>query len=80
MTIAMTGLIIAVSLSFLLLPPKPKRYSKWKYLNMFFQWFLVPIIAPFLGALPAIDSQTRLMLGRYFGSFWITEKVRKVED
>lgn len=77
MTIAMFGLIISVSLTFFLLPPKPKRYSKWRYANMLLQWALIPFIAPFMGSLPAIDSQTRLMLGKYFGSFWVTEKIRK---
>lgn len=77
MFIAMFGLVLSVSMSFLLLPPKPPKYSRWRYLNMLFQWVLVPFTAPFLGALPAIDSQTRLMLGKYFGSFWVTEKIRK---
>lgn len=77
MNIAMVGLIISVSLSFLLMPPRPAKYSKWKNVYMVLQWILVPITAPFLGSLPAIDSQTRLLLGKYFGEFWVTEKVRK---
>lgn len=77
MNIAMAGLIISVSLSFLLMPPRPKKYSKWRNVYMVLQWVLVPISAPFLGAMPAIESQTRLMLGKYFGEFWVTEKVRK---
>lgn len=77
MTIAMFGLMISVSLTFFLLPPKPKKYSNWRYLNILLQWALVPFIAPIMGSLPAIDSQTRLMLGKYFGSFWVTEKIRK---
>lgn len=77
MNIAMLGLIISVSLSFLLMPPRPAKYSKWKNIYMVIQWVLVPITAPLLGSLPAIDSQTRLLLGKYFGEFWVTEKVRK---
>lgn len=77
MNIAMMGLVISVSLSFVLLPPRPAKYSRWKTINMFLQWFLVPITALFLGSLPAIDSQTRLMFGKYFGEFWVTEKIRK---
>lgn len=77
MNLAMGGLIISVSLSFLLMPPRPKKYSKWKNIYMIAQWILVPITAPLLGSLPAIDSQTRLMLGKYFGEFWVTEKMRK---
>jgi len=77
MTLAMLGIIISMFLSFLLMPPRPKKYSKKRYAYMFFQWFLAPFIAPFLGAMPAIDAQTRIMLGKYFGEFWITEKIRK---
>lgn len=77
MSLAMAGLIISVSLSFLLMPPRPKKYSKWRNIYMVIQWILVPVIAPFLGALPAIDSQTRLLLGKYFGEFWVTEKIKK---
>ncbi|NTU66547.1 MAG: hypothetical protein HGB08_01340 [Candidatus Moranbacteria bacterium] len=77
MMIAMTGLAVSMSLSFLLLPPRPARYSAWRNLHMLLQWVLVPVISPLLGSLPAIDSQTRLMLGKYFGEFWVTDKIRK---
>lgn len=77
MTLAMFGLIVSMSMSFLLMPPRPKKYSKWRNLYMLLQWVLVPVIAPFLGSMPSIDSQTRIMLGKYFGEFWVTEKMRK---
>ncbi len=77
MTLAMLGLVVSMFLSFLLMPPRPARHSKRRYINMFFQWFLAPFIAPFLGAAPAVDSQTRILLGKYFGEFWVTEKIRK---
>ena len=75
MTIAMTGLTISISLSFLLLPPRPKYIPKRNYIYMFLQWFLVPVIAPFLGAMPAIESQTRILLKKYFTEFWVTDKI-----
>lgn len=77
MNLAMLGLIISMSLSFLLMPPKPEKYSKWRYAYMLLQWVLVPVTAPILGSIPSIDSQTRIMLGKYFGEFWVTEKMRK---
>ncbi|HAT73782.1 MAG: hypothetical protein US30_C0004G0120 [Candidatus Moranbacteria bacterium GW2011_GWF2_36_839] len=77
MTLAMCGLVVSMSLSFLLMPPRPKKYSKWRNFYMLIQWALVPIIAPFLGSMPAVDSQTRILLGKYFGEFWVTEKMRK---
>lgn len=76
MTISMGGLVVFVSLSLFMLPPRPERYGKFRSLLMFLQWGLAPFFA-LLGALPAIDAQTRLMLGKYFGEFWVTEKVRK---
>lgn len=39
------------------------------------EWFFVPFIVTFLSALPAIDAQTRLMLGKYM-AFWVTDKKR----
>lgn len=77
MTLALVGLIVSMSLSFLLMPPRPQKYSKWRNLYMLLQWILVPIIAPVLGSLPSIDSQTRILFGKYFGEFWVTEKIRK---
>lgn len=77
MTLAMIGLVVSMFLSFVLLPPRPAKYSRKRWIFMFLQWFLAPITAPTLGALPAVDAQTRIMLGKYFGEFWVTEKVRK---
>jgi hypothetical protein len=77
MTLAMSGLVVSMFLSFVLLPPRPAKYSKKRYIYMFLQWFLTPIIAPTLGAFPAIDSQTRILFKQYFGEFWVTEKIRK---
>ncbi len=77
MNAALVGLVVSMFLSLMLLPPRPAKYTRKRYIYMFLQWFLVPITAPFLGSLPAIDSQTRIMFGKYFGEFWVTEKVRK---
>ncbi len=78
MTLGMVGLLVSIPMSLLTLPPRPKRYHWTRTLLMFFQWFLVPIVA-FLSAIPAIDSQTRILTKRYFGEFWVTEKMRKIE-
>jgi cellulose synthase/poly-beta-1,6-N-acetylglucosamine synthase-like glycosyltransferase len=76
LTISMVGLVFSAYLSILLLPPKPIEYGRFKYLILFLQWFLVPVIMIFFISLPALDAQTRLMLGKYMG-FWPTEKIRK---
>lgn len=76
MTIGMMGLVISIPMSLISLPPRPKRYHWSRSFLMFFQWFLTPLVG-FLSALPSLDSQTRLLLGKYFGEFWVTEKMRK---
>jgi len=76
MILALGGVITCIAISVLLLPFKPPYRNNHKIIFMIIQWlFLVPSLIIF-GALPAIDSQTRLMLGKYM-SFWVTEKVRK---
>ena len=76
MTIAMIGLVGSIYLSFLVLPPKPPEYGKRKYIIFAFGWILFPIMMLFFTSLPALDAQTRWMLGRYMG-FWPTEKFRR---
>lgn len=76
MTVGMVGLVVTIPLSFFSLPAKPARYSRWKYAPMLLQWILSPLVY-LLSAIPALDSQTRLLLGKYFGEFWVTEKMRK---
>jgi predicted component of type VI protein secretion system len=80
MLLAMTGLAISISLSMFLLPKRPKRYSRSRYVHMVLQWILVPVIAPTLGAIPAIDSQTRILFKKYFTEFWVTDKTIKHKE
>ncbi|MDO8436290.1 MAG: glycosyltransferase family 2 protein [bacterium] len=76
LTIGMLGLIGSVYFSVLLLPPRPFGLGKKKYLFFILEWFLLPLIMIFFTSLPALEAQTRLMLGKYMG-FWPTEKFRK---
>jgi len=76
MTIAMIGLLISTALSLLLLPSRPTHIKTWRYIPMSLQWALFPIIATILSALPALDAETRLMLGRDL-HFNVMEKTRK---
>lgn len=76
MTIAMSGLVISATLTILLLPKRPGHYSPFRYAFIIVQWALVPIIATVLSAFPALDSETRLMLGRDL-NFNVMQKSRK---
>ena len=76
MTIAMTGLIVSAVLTILLLPHRPKHHGPWRYALIVLQWVLVPLIATVLSAFPALDSETRLMLGRDL-NFNVMQKTRK---
>jgi cellulose synthase/poly-beta-1,6-N-acetylglucosamine synthase-like glycosyltransferase len=79
MTVAMTGLILSAIIATTLVPKMPQDYKrrKFRWVIMFLQWGLVPFTIIIFGSLPGLLSQTRLMLGRYVGKFWVTPKHRK---
>lgn len=72
-TISLAGIVISLWVSLLTLPPHPR--GKARRLFSILQWIFLPLVTVFFGALPAIDSQTRLMLGKPL-EFTVTEKVR----
>lgn len=67
------GLLASMTISILLLPPRPPGYRRRRFLGMIYQWILIPFTAILFSSFPAIDAQTRLMLGKYM-TFWVTEK------
>ena len=73
--LAMFGLVISSIISLSLIPPRPKEKSRFLYVVMALQWVLVPVTMIVFSALPGLDAQTRLMLGKYMG-FWVTPKTR----
>lgn len=79
MNIALFFLIFSVYINMVLLPPRPKKYGVSRSVMMYLQWFLVPLASIIFGSLPAIEAQTRLMLGKYL-EFWVTPKARKGEN
>lgn len=77
MLLAMGGLISSAIISIILLPPRPPNFGKLRYLWMVLQWLLFPVNFVLFGAIPALDAQTRLMLGgRFRLGFWVTPKSR----
>lgn len=74
MRLAMIGIICSGILSFFIVPRRPKHYSWLKNISFASQSFFIPFVALLMSAPPAMDAMTRLMLGKYFGSFWVSEK------
>lgn len=68
-------LLVCVFVSIKLLPPRPDDVKPQKHLVMYAQWLIAPLVISFLGSAPAIDAQTRLMLGKYM-HFQVTSKKR----
>jgi cellulose synthase/poly-beta-1,6-N-acetylglucosamine synthase-like glycosyltransferase len=73
--LAMFGLVVSSMISLTLLPPRPQEASRWRYIVLALQWIMVPATMIIFSAIPGLDAQTRLMLGRYMG-FWVTPKTR----
>ncbi len=68
MRFAMVGAFISAGLAFTLLPPRPAHVPRRQTLVVtVFQWLLLPVTFIVFGAFPAIDAQTRLMLGKNLG-------------
>ncbi|HSW78453.1 MAG TPA: hypothetical protein VLF88_00330, partial [Candidatus Babeliales bacterium] len=76
--IAMVGILVSLFLSMRSLPPKPVRYKRRRTFWMVIQWIYLPITSIVFSSFAAINSQTRLMLGKYLG-FNITQKTTKSE-
>lgn len=70
---AMVGIFLSAFLSLLLLPRHPEYRHPFRSLVMLLQWVLLPVTLILFGAIPAIDAQTRLLLGKRLG-FTVTEK------
>lgn len=77
MTITMLGLLISAIIGVTLLPPMPEGYDRRKRrrIAMVLQWIFVPFTIIIFSAIPGMETQTRLMFGKYMG-FWVTPKHR----
>ena len=75
---AWIGMIASMAVASAIVPPKPGRRSGY-ILTLLKEWILAPLMLPisgiFFSAIPALDSQTRLMLSKPFTVFNVTKKV-----
>ena len=81
MRFGMIGIFLIAIMSVVILPPMPDRFKSkiwnkiFRYTLMFVQWIIFPFTMIIFGSIPAVDAQTRLMLGgKYRLGFWVTEK------
>ncbi len=75
MQYSMIGILISAVVALTLLPRRPDHVGRHTWIVMIFQWILLPVTFIVFGSFPAIDAQTRLMLGKYLG-FSVTKKAR----
>lgn len=73
LSIAWICAVMSVYTSLSFLPPRPRGFGKIKYFEMAADWIVTPLSAIFFSSIPALEAQTRLMLGKYMG-FWVTPK------
>jgi hypothetical protein len=73
MQLATIGVLVSGAMALTLLPPRPRQTGRHAWMLMILQWLLLPVTFIVFGSFPAIDAQTRLMLGKYLG-FNVTQK------
>lgn len=76
LALASLSIGVTILMSLLSLPPRPARYRRTRHIGMLLQWILLPVVGIGFSALAAINSQTRLMLGKYL-EFYVTDKATK---
>ena len=69
----MIPLLMMIVLDMMMRPARPKRWKVWLYPVQFAQWTLMAPITLFFTAMPALDAQVRLALGRRL-EYKVTEK------
>ncbi|MDP3771833.1 MAG: glycosyltransferase family 2 protein [bacterium] len=80
-SLAILGITSSAILSILLLPPKPVWFRRRHYVLYFVQWLMLPVTLIIFGAIPALEAQTRLLIGGCARlGFWVTPKFRKKES
>ncbi len=72
--VAMIGLFITIFLMLKMLPARPSRYKRHRTFFMVAQWVLMPVTSLCFSAAASLNSQTRLMFGRYLDKFDVTDK------
>lgn len=76
LTICLVGLLTIIFIDTLMDPNKKHKIRTLLHPFTYLQWLLLPVFGFFFGSLPGLESQTRLMFGKYI-EYRVTEKVTK---
>lgn len=75
LTAAFLGLFVTIYIHEKTTPPRPAHWSILRKFWSYLQWALLPLAVITIASIPAIDAQTRLMLGKHM-EFRVTNKAR----
>jgi hypothetical protein len=73
MMAAMSGMVLSAIISTLLLPQEHEKLRIAKKISMLLQWIILPVSIIIFGAIPGLEAQTRMIIGRRLG-FQVTPK------
>lgn len=76
LTLCLVGILVITIIYTLLDPHKKNKLLAFLHPVTYLQWIFLPVFGFFFGSLPGLESQTRLMLGKYMG-YRVTEKISK---
>ncbi len=76
LTLGLIGFLVIMIIDALLNPHYKSKVKHFLHPITYLQWLILPITGFFFGSLPGLESQTRLMLGKYL-EYRVTEKVTK---
>jgi len=74
LTICLVPYVVMIQVDARLRPPKPATWSKRQQALALFMWFCLPVTSFITSTIPALDAQTRLMLGKRL-EYRVTEKL-----
>ena len=73
-TVAIVALLCVVYIGIATLPQRPPHHGRRRAIGFLLQWILTPVVGIIFNSAAAINSQTRLIFGRYLDRFEVTEK------